>query len=143
MDLEGYVKRALRRGEDHDTIVRKLTDRILDIKSTSRSKAHTLAKAVLEEAKATLHPDDDLISFLASGVTMGEFGIGSRGHGDFYAHQKIAEIIGDTGALIDSTQLDDSGVVSVDGKYVVVTVDGMHSRLSDFPFLAGFHVTRA
>jgi hydrogenase expression/formation protein len=26
---------------------------------------------------------------------------------------------------------------------VVVTVDGMHSRLSDYPFLAGFHVTRA
>ncbi|MDI6860319.1 MAG: AIR synthase-related protein [Methanocellales archaeon] len=143
MDLEGYVKRALRRGEGHDTIVRKLTDRILDIKSISRSKAHILAKAVLEEAKTTLHPDDDLISFLASGVTMGEFGIGSRGHGDFYAHQKIAEIIGDTGALIDSTQQDDSGVVSVNGKYVVVTVDGMHSRLSDFPFLAGFHVTRA
>ena len=30
-----------------------------------------------------------------------------------------------------------------EGPYVICTVDGMHSRLSDFPFLAGFHVTRA
>ncbi|MCU0631283.1 MAG: AIR synthase-related protein, partial [Methanoregulaceae archaeon] len=29
------------------------------------------------------------------------------------------------------------------GPYIICTVDGMHSRLSDFPFLAGFHVTRA
>jgi hydrogenase expression/formation protein len=29
------------------------------------------------------------------------------------------------------------------GQYITVTVDGMHSRLSDYPFLAGFHVTRA
>ncbi|WP_273271937.1 AIR synthase-related protein, partial [Methanothrix sp.] len=42
-----------------------------------------------------------------------------------------------------SRQLDDSGVVQAGGKYITVTVDGMHSRLSDYPFLAGFHVTRA
>lgn len=143
MDLEGYAKRALRRGENHDNILRKLIERIIEIKDVSRDKSSILAKAVLEEAEVTLHPNNDIISFSASGITMGEFGIGSRGHGDFYAHQKIAEIIGDTSALIDSSQLDDSGVVSVDGKYIVLTVDGMHSRLSDFPFLAGFHVTRA
>lgn len=28
-------------------------------------------------------------------------------------------------------------------KYIIVTIDGIHSRLSDFPFLAGFHVARA
>lgn len=28
-------------------------------------------------------------------------------------------------------------------RLLTVTVDGMHSRLSDYPFLAGFHVTRA
>ncbi|HIH37030.1 MAG TPA: hypothetical protein HA232_03895 [Methanocellales archaeon] len=143
MDLEGYAKRALRRGEDRDIILRKLKERIIEIKDISEGKAHLLAKAVLEEANATLHPDSDITSFSASGVTMGDFGVGSRGHGDFYAHQKIAEVIGETGAFIDSSQMDDSGVVSIDGNYVVLTVDGMHSRLSDFPFLAGFHVTRA
>jgi hydrogenase expression/formation protein len=39
--------------------------------------------------------------------------------------------------------MDDAGVVKAGGQYIVCTVDGMHSRLSDFPFLAGFHVTRA
>jgi hydrogenase expression/formation protein len=74
---------------------------------------------------------------------MGNFGVGSRGSGDFYVHQKIAGIIGKTSAIVGSDQLDDSGVVRAKGDLIVVTVDGMHSRLSDFPFLAGFHVTRA
>jgi hydrogenase expression/formation protein len=74
---------------------------------------------------------------------MGDFGVGSRGMGDFYTHEKIAQVIGKTSAVVDSSHLDDSGVVRVDGKYLVVTIDGMHSRLSDFPFLAGFHVARA
>ncbi|MDI6888107.1 MAG: AIR synthase-related protein [Methanocellales archaeon] len=143
MDLEGYARRALRRGESYNTVLKKLTDRIIEIKDISPSEAQALAKAILGEVETTSHLEDDLISFAPSGITMGEFGVGSRGEGDFYTHKKIAEIIGDTGAFIDSRQLDDSGVVSVNGKYVVVTVDGMHSRLSDFPFLAGFHVTRA
>lgn len=69
--------------------------------------------------------------------------MGSRGMGDFFFHEKIAEVIGETGAVVDSRQLDDSGVVNINGMGLVVTVDGIHSRLSDFPFLAGFHVTRA
>jgi Hydrogenase maturation factor len=39
--------------------------------------------------------------------------------------------------------MDDAGAVRAQGDYIITTVDGMHSRLSDFPFLAGFHVTRA
>jgi len=78
---------------------------------------------------------------------MGELGVGSRGAGDFYAHEKIGELIGATGAVVDSSSLSDSGVVRLPAgnkeKLIVVTVDGMHSRLSDFPFLAGFHVARA
>jgi hydrogenase expression/formation protein len=74
---------------------------------------------------------------------MGNFGVGSRGSGDFYVHEEIARIIGKTSAIVGSDQLDDSGVVRAKGELIVVTVDGMHSRLSDFPFLAGFHVTRA
>jgi hydrogenase expression/formation protein len=143
MDLEGHIRRALRRGENRDDILRNLTNRILEIKDISRGTAQKLASAVLQEVTTTSGLADDLLTFVPSSVTMGEFGVGSRGSGDFYMHQKIAEVIGDTGAVIDSGQLDDSGVVRVDGKYIVLTVDGMHSRLSDFPFLAGFHVTRA
>ena len=74
---------------------------------------------------------------------MGEFGVGSRGAGDFFAHRQIARIIGRPDVAVGVEEMDDAGAVSAGGDYIVVTVDGMHSRLSDFPFLAGFHVTRA
>eukprot|EP00825_Cyclidium_porcatum_P015863 TRINITY_DN19109_c0_g1_i2.p2 TRINITY_DN19109_c0_g1~~TRINITY_DN19109_c0_g1_i2.p2 ORF type:complete len:279 (+),score=21.37 TRINITY_DN19109_c0_g1_i2:134-970(+) len=69
---------------------------------------------------------------------------GSRGKGDFFAHRQIARIIGKTSASVGVDEMDDAGAVMSDGgKYIICTVDGMHSRLSDYPFLAGFHVTRA
>lgn len=141
MDLEGFAKRGLRRGDPK--VGSKLAAMIMEVKDISQGRADKLAQAVLEEAKATLNPRGDVFALQNSGVTMGDFGVGSRGSGDFYTHTKIAEVIGRTGAVVDSTQLDDSGVVKADGEYVIVTVDGMHSRLSDYPFLAGFHVTRA
>ncbi|MCD1295738.1 hypothetical protein CUJ83_12085 [Methanocella sp. CWC-04] len=141
MDIEGYAKRGIKKQDPE--LTEKLTERILEIKNISKEGARKLAEAVITEAKATIDVKDKIIALQPCGVTMGEFGVGSRGKGDFYAHKKIAEVIGKTKAVCDSSQLDDSGVVEAGGKYVVVTVDGMHSRLSDFPFLAGFHVTRA
>jgi len=141
MDLEGFAKRGLLRGEPD--IKSKLVSLIREVKQIPESRAALLAGAVLEEAQATLHPRGDVFSLESSGVTMGDFGVGSRGSGDFYTHTKIAEVIGRTEAVVDSRQLDDSGVVRASGQYITVTVDGMHSRLSDYPFLAGFHVTRA
>ncbi len=141
MDIEGYAKRGLRKGDT--LLLDKMTDRILEIKDISKESARKLAEAVIVEAKATLDVKDDVIASQPCGITMGAFGVGSRGRGDFYAHKKIAEVIGKTDAVCDSSQMDDSGVVRAEGQYVVVTVDGMHSRLSDFPFLAGFHCTRA
>lgn len=141
MDLEGYAKRGLRKNDPD--IRSKLTARILEVKDIPESQADLLAGAVIEEAKATLNPRGEVFELQDSGVTMGDFGVGSRGSGDFYTHTKIAEVIGRTDAVVDSAQLDDSGVVLAGGQFVVVTVDGMHSRLSDYPFLAGFHVTRA
>jgi hydrogenase expression/formation protein len=137
MDLEGYAKIALRRGLATEEIELTLTERILEVRDIPRESALRLSRAVVEEAERTLC-DREL-----SGVTMGNFGVGSRGSGDFYVHEKIASIIGKTGAIIGPDQLDDSGVVRASGDLIVITVDGMHSRLSDFPFLAGFHVTRA
>jgi hydrogenase expression/formation protein len=141
MDLEGYAKRGIRCNEKN--LNERLADRILEIKNISRKSALEIANAVIVEAKATVNPAGDLLSPIKSGVTMGEFGVGSRGAGDFYTHEKIAEVIGKTSAVVDSSHLDDSGVVRAGGQYVVVTIDGVHSRLSDFPFLAGFHVARA
>ncbi|MCZ7380864.1 MAG: AIR synthase-related protein [Candidatus Methanoperedens sp.] len=141
MDLEGYAKRGLLRNDKN--LAKKLAERILEIKNISKKHAEEIANAVIVEAKATINPQGELLKPLSSGVTMGEFGVGSRGAGDFYTHEKIAEVIGKTSAVVDSSHLDDSGVVRVGGQYLVVTIDGMHSRLSDFPFLAGFHVARA
>jgi len=141
MDLEGFAKRGLLR-EDPE-IKNKLIMLIREVKRIPEDKALIIADAVLEEAEATLHPRGEVFLLENVGVSMGDYGVGSRGSGDFYTHTKIAEVIGRTDAVVDSRQLDDSGVVKGDGKYITVTVDGMHSRLSDYPFLAGFHVTRA
>jgi len=149
MDLEGFAKRKLREGEADDKIIAELCNRIVETKRDriTKEKAEEISNAVLEESKITLDFNDELITELKSDVRMGELGVGSRGAGDFYAHEKIGELIGATGAVVDSSSLSDSGVVRLpDGskeKLIVVTVDGMHSRLSDFPFLAGFHVARA
>jgi len=137
MDLEGYAKGALRRGIAKYEIERTLAERILEVRDIPLDSAVRISHAVVEEAERTLCDRD------VSGVTMGNFGVGSRGSGDFYLHEKIASIIGKTSAIVGSDQLDDSGVVRAKGDLIVVTVDGMHSRLSDLPLLAGFHVTRA
>ncbi len=142
MDIEGYAKRALLKGEEN--IEERLADRIQEVKGSTPERSLALAKATIEEAKATLIVKGDVLTSSISGVSMGRFGVGSRGTGDFYAHEKIAEVIGDTSAVVDSSQLDDSGAVKIgDDQYLVITIDGIHSRLSDFPYLAGFHVARA
>jgi len=143
MDLEGYAKRALKKGMDEVLLAEKLAERILEVKKTTREIAKRLAGAVIAEAKATLAPSGDVFEPIYAGVSMGEFGAGSRGIGDFYVHEKIAGIIGKTNAVVDLSHMDDAGVVKSDDDYIIVTVDGMHSRLSDFPFLAGFHDARA
>jgi hydrogenase expression/formation protein len=91
----------------------------------------------------------DLIKYPESDVSMGDIGVGSRGAGDFFVHRKIAEIISNTNssAYISPSAQDDGGVVKaeIDSKdvYITTAVDGIHSRLSEYPFLGGFHVARA
>jgi hydrogenase expression/formation protein len=144
MDIEGYAKRALKEDPSNEAgLEAKLASRILEIKHINLERAHEIAAAVVCEAKATLDVEGEVLSSTFSGVSMGEFGVGSRGTGDFYVHSKLGEVIGKTGAVVDSSQLDDSGVVKIGEDYLVVTIDGIHSRLSDFPFLSGFHVARA
>ena len=104
MDLEGFAKRGLKRNDD--AIESKLIALIREVKEIPESRAKTLAQAVLEEAKATLHPRGDVFRLEEVGVSMGDYGVGSRGSGDFYTHTKIAEVIGRTDAVVDSRQLD-------------------------------------
>lgn len=128
MDIEGYAKRALREDpSDEARLEAKLASRILEIKNISSERAHEIAAAVICEAKVTLNVEGDVLAPTISGVSMGEFGVGSRGTGDFYVHSKLGEVIGKTGAVVDSSQLDDSGVVKIGENYLVVTIDGIHS----------------
>ncbi len=151
MDLEGFAKRKLRAGEKEEEIILEMQRRIAEIKRNRirEEEADAISRAILEEAKRTIDLKDEsgIFTEIKSDVRMGELGVGSRGSGDFYVHEKIGKLIGPTKAVVDSSSLSDSGVVRfLDGgkeKFIVVTVDGMHSRLSDFPFLAGFHVARA
>lgn len=143
MDVEGFARRNLQRGRASQDIISDLADRIVEIKNTNREYALQFAKAVLVEAEATSHMTSDILTYEKANVSMGAFGVGSRGTGDFHAHRKIAEIIGNSGATVGVEDMDDAGVVQAGGQFIVCTVDGMHSRLSDFPYLAGFHVTRA
>lgn len=143
MDVEGYVRRNMKAGRTEAEITSILASRIAEIKGVSSDYAEQFAHAVITEVKNTSTLTGDILAYTQAGVGMGDFGVGSRGTGDFYAHRKIAEIIGKTGAQVGVDEMDDAGVVEAGGRYIVCTVDGMHSRLSDFPYLAGFHVTRA
>jgi hydrogenase expression/formation protein len=143
MDVEEFVRRRVDQGLDRAAITAALQRHIMEIKGVDQNYAEAFAKAVVTEVEQTSGLQGDLFTFAPAGVTMGEFGVGSRGSGDFFAHRQLARIIGSTSASVGVDEMDDAGAVTADGKYIICTVDGMHSRLSDFPFLAGFHVTRA
>jgi len=155
MDIEGFVRHGLKQ-DDEDAVLDHLKDKILEYKNINPEQAYKMASAVIEEVKYTLeiesHPDDflrELINYPKANVAMGEIGVGSRGAGDFFVHRKIADIVSSThtNAFITPEAQDDGGVVkkTVDSKdiYVTTAVDGIHSRLSEYPFLGGFHVARA
>ncbi|MBE8539103.1 AIR synthase-related protein [Geoglobus acetivorans] len=137
MDIEGYARKHI----DDPDLERKLAERIMEFKDISEDGAFKLARAVIVEVRNAYSRTDWLLDYYRSNVSMGKFGVGSRGTGDFYVHSKIAEMCGD--AVVSSKDLDDAGVVKVGDYYISVAIDGIHSRLSEFPFIAGFHVTRA
>lgn len=155
MDIEGYVRRSIKE-EDENTVKDSLTEKILEYKDINPEKAGEMAQAVIDEVKYTLKIEDhedtalqDLVNYPHAQVKMGEIGVGSRGEGDFFVHRKIAEIVAstNTSALVAPSAQDDGGVVKAnmgsEEMYITTAVDGIHSRLSEYPFLGGFHVARA
>jgi hydrogenase expression/formation protein len=151
MDAEEFVRRLIREGAEEDEVCKSLRDHVIRIKGVDAGYAADFSNAVIREVRYTLGLTGDLFEYQPAGVRMGEFGVGSRGTGDFFAHRQIARIIGKTSASVGVDEMDDAGAVRLaaspaacpESSYIISTVDGMHSRLSDYPFLAGFHVTRA
>ncbi len=151
MDLEGLVRRSLKKDMDETEVINELTHLIHSTKNISRQEAKRLAKAVIEEVRAAGKEINDkllknILAYPLSNVTMGEIGVGCRGEGDFFVHKKIASIAASSSsAFLSPESQDDAGAVSLGkaGEAIVIAVDGTHSRLSEYPFIAGFHVTRA
>lgn len=155
MDIEGFVRKRID-DVDYDDLAELLAVRIREYKNINEPNSIEMAKAVIDEVSTTLkinESDDEFLKEIAtvpnSDVLMGEMGVGSRGAGDFFVHRRIAEIVSSTNtkSLVNPSEQDDGGVVKApannDEVYITTAVDGIHSRLSEYPFLGGFHVTRA
>ncbi|MFN3527956.1 MAG: AIR synthase related protein, partial [Candidatus Altarchaeaceae archaeon] len=153
MDLEGYVRRELKKGNKKEKILQELKSLILKIKFNDdfnyEEKAEKIGEAIIEEVEKTEIKKDDefikiLLEFPEAKVKMGEMGVGSRGIGDFFVHEKITKIASmNAKSEISSEEHDDAGIVKYDDWFIVVAIDGTHSRLSEYPFIAGFHAARA
>jgi len=155
-DLEGTTRRLLEKKWEKKAIINKLVEEYLVYKELTREQASQLAQAVWEECNKSAYSGNDpliteILEIPASKVTIGEQGVGCRGIGDFFVHKLIGEVSStSTEAYLSPKSLDDAGAVKIPPNFssspdllVISKMEGLHSRLSDFPFLAGFHVTRA
>ena len=155
MDIEGFVRKRIDDYSYYD-LANLLAMHIRDYKDINEDNSYEMAKAVIDEVSTTLklkYSDDEflreIIEVPNSGVEMGKMGVGSRGAGDFFVHRRIADIVSstNTASLVNPSEQDDGGVIKAKAKndevYITTAVDGIHSRLSEYPFLGGFHVTRA
>ncbi|MHA2051092.1 MAG: AIR synthase-related protein, partial [Promethearchaeota archaeon] len=144
-------------------ILERIVQEYQDFKDIEKATAFRFAKAILEECqKSNINLVTDpyireLLVVNRANISVGRQGVGCRGIGDFFVHKLIAEL-SETGskAFLAPSSLDDAGAVRLqdiqgfhqtkfheNGLIIVSKMEGIHSRLSDFPFICGFHVTRA
>jgi len=162
-DLEGLTRNLMKKGYSDSKILNRLVQEYLDFKDIDPQQAKKYAKAVIEECKKseiTTVTDPfirEILEFKKANVTVGKQGVGCRGAGDFFVHKLIAELSETSKkALLSPSALDDAGAVRLNDislfqdnplkekeLIIVSKMEGIHSRLSDFPFICGFHVTRA
>ncbi len=141
MDLEGFARILMREKGEKNGIL-ELAELISKIKNVDLGRAKKIAEAVFKEIKNAYSKSLPILEYYRSDVKVGEFGVGCRGYGDYYVHKKISELI-EIKSELSPRDMDDAGVVKIGKWYISVSVDGIHSRLSEFPFISGFHVTRA
>jgi hydrogenase expression/formation protein len=155
-DLEGLTRRLMKKGFKKEEIIRRLVDEYLDFKDIEKDSAISLAEAIYEECEKSdiSSVSDSFIRYLLeinkANVSIGKQGVGCRGAGDFFVHKLIAELSEtEKKAYLSPSSLDDAGAVRIsdiegfngnDDLLIVSKMEGIHSRLSDFPFICGFHV---
>ena len=162
-DLEGLTRNLIKNGYSEQDIIDRIVQEYHDFKDIDNSLAIKYAKAIFEECQksdisSVANPFiKELLDINTANVTIGKQGVGCRGAGDFFVHKLIAELSEtDKKPFLAPTSLDDAGAIrlssitSFNGKrygyydlIVASKMEGIHSRLSDFPFICGFHVTRA
>lgn len=162
-DLEGLTRNLIKKGYSERKILERIVQEYQDFKEIDNISALNYAKAILEEC----HKSDisrvsnqfirELLDINNANVSVGNQGVGCRGSGDFFVHKLIANLSEtESRAYLAPKSLDDAGAVRLqdiqgfkntqfDEKNLVIVskMEGIHSRLSDFPFICGFHVTRA
>ncbi|MBY8982177.1 MAG: hypothetical protein KGD57_04450 [Candidatus Lokiarchaeota archaeon] len=159
-DLEGLTRRLMKKGYSRDDIIERLVQEYLDFKNIDKSLAYTYAKAIYDECKKSDISNisnsfiKELLEVPMANVSSGKQGVGCRGAGDFFVHKLIGRL-SETGEkpYLAPHALDDAGAVRIqdlkgfdkehynpDDLIIVSKMEGIHSRLSDFPFLCGFHV---
>ncbi len=148
-DLEGLVKRLYVKDFSKEEIISRLVDEIKIYKDLTDEEAFELANAIYSDTWTTIIQKTtkemaDILDYSKCEATMHDLGVGCRGEGDFFVHRLLAEI-SDAGikTILGPRSQDDAGAVKGRHDIIVVSVDGTHSRLTEFPFIAGFHVTRA
>ena len=155
-DLEGLTRRLMEKGFTKEEIIVRLVNEYMDFKDIKKESAILLANAVYEECKKSdiNSVSDPFVRYLLdinkANVTVGKQGVGCRGVGDFFVHKLLAGLsITEKKAYLAPSSLDDAGAVRIsdiqgfeaeDDLIIVSKMEGIHSRLSDFPFLCGFHV---
>ncbi|MHA1276296.1 MAG: AIR synthase-related protein [Candidatus Helarchaeota archaeon] len=154
-DLEGLSRELLAREIPREEVIQTLIKEYLFYKDLPKEEAEQLAKAVLQEVENSSQPVKnplirELLEYPKTNITIGKQGVGCRGWGDFFVHKLIADLSEtETTPELSPQSLDDAGAVILEKSrtknslFIVSKMEGMHSRLSDYPFLAGFHVTRA
>ncbi len=151
-DLEEACRRMLEEGLPETLIIARLASMVAEVKpELPLPEARLRAEAILRDVKGMMlseekaeGPAKALLDLPRSGVKVSEQGVGCRGLGDMIVHELLAELASSGAATLTARDMDDAGAVRLpDGSFLVVSVDGIHSRLGFYPFLAGFHAARA
>ena len=162
-DLEGLTRNLIKKGYSERKILERIVQEYQDFKAIDDISALNYAKAILEEcyksdiSRVSNQFIRELLDINNANVSVGNQGVGCRGSGDFFVHKLIADLSEtESKAYLGPKSLDDAGAVRLqdiqgfkntqfDEKNLIIVskMEGIHSRLSDFPFICGFHVTRA
>ncbi|BFH72476.1 AIR synthase-related protein [Sulfurisphaera javensis] len=129
MDLEGIARKLYPNKEE---IKRKLREEIEFYKGKNYPLKDKIIEAIVKEVETSINAKGEIFEFPRTNIKAGEAGLGSRGIGDHIIHNKVLE-------LANLEGYEDARI----NRNIIASIDGIHSRLSYFPFLAGFHATKA